>query len=623
MNKIDHFVFHHKLGSIFCTLLFIIAVFLIFCIFKPAVPKDANSSFEYLVGIFTQGLLNWQDKGNLYDIYLLLMSIFGTFLLSGLFYAVIANALIGRTDVYKDGKLRYKLADHTIIFGSNSLLESTLAYLDKNEKFKKEEPWLPQGWRHIDLEQLCKAVRHRLFSNYIVIVSSHKPQTIRNRANRYGFIRKHVVIYNDELDDDKVFKKVCLEKAREVYVLGDEEPKITDALNVCLVNLIIQKVDRCWDKGPLYCNVSYFDSSLLMAALSDMEGLPKKPYNIVIRPFNYLDGCLSFYWGNKCVERMYSNEAGNNVFSLMPAKGNAYHFVIFGFNDLTTCCVRKICSLAHFGKESHTTITMITNAKQQFEYFKEELGVKGMTDITLDFEENFDNLKTADDKALRYYVVATTDASMDNMLINHLSLQKHACLLGYAEDYDQVIDTKIKYFKTEEQHLGYWGFKKLRTLVSIGKQEYSHAQMLYEAYNSLKGRNNDFNKLNPMQQKAWMDFYSYLYYLLRVSGCSMQSKKEIDNRCDMTQEEISAASEKSQREAEAITLASLESVKDKIDPAMDKYAAAQKALHGVDSAAARDYKAQLENISGNYRKIVARYLSKANETGMKLVVSHD
>lgn len=626
INKFDHFVFHHKLGSIFMTFLFIVAVFIGFFILKPENAEEDKSSFGYLIGIFTQGLLNWPEKETDYDTYLLFLSITGSFLLSGFFYAVIANALIGRSDVYKDGKLRYKLSNHTVILGSNSLLESTLDYLNKKEKFKKEESWFPKERKHNILFHLYITARHKWFCNYIVVVSSHKPNTIRNRANRYGYIRNHVLVYNDELDDDKVFKKIYLNKAKEVFVLGDEEPKISDALNVKLVNMIINSVkesSRCGKR--LLCNVSYFNPNLLMAALSGIENTRERPDNIEIQPYNYLDGCLSFYWGNKCVERMFSNncrtEPEGNIFSLMPTNGRGYHFVIVGFNDLTCCCVRKICSLAHFGKEAKTIITMITNAKQRFQYFCEELAVDNMPDITLECVASLDEFEKEEgkDEALRYYVVATADATMDNMLINHLSLYKHACLLGYAEDYDQEIDTNIKYFTTKEQHLGYWGFKKLRTHINTGKQEYNHARLLYEAHNSLTNNNKDFIQLNPMQQKAWMDFYNYLYYLIQVSGCKLQSRAKIDKK-GKTKKEIIAESQEQRLLAKENTLLSMKLVHDKIDSAILNYKTAQMALHRGESVSATHYQEQLNNICDNYRNIVALYLAKANESGIQLVV---
>lgn len=621
INKFDHFVFHHKLGSILLTFVIIVATFLGFFIFKPENAGGGKSSFGYLVGIFTQGLLNWPDKEGDYDTYLLVLSIIGTFLVSGFLYAVIANALIGRNDVYKDGKLRYKLADHVIIFGSNSLLESTLDYLNKDEKNKKKQPWFPDGWEYVNLKQVWRVIKQKMFCDYIVVVSSHKPHTIRNRANRYGYIRNHVVIYNDELDDDKLLKKVYLEKAREVYVLGDDEPKITDALNVRLVSDIIKKVnDRCRNSGRLICNVSYFDSSLLMAMLSEMKskrGNLDGEKNVDVRPYNYLDGCLSFYWCN--TDRLFTKGTDNkNKFSLMPKDGKRYHFVIVGFNDLACCCVRKICSLVHYGKEYNTSITMITNAEQLFCYFKEELGVESMPDITLTRKASLKELGDEEDGTVRYYIVATADATMDSMLINHLSTKKHACLFGYAEDYEEEIAAKINYFTNNEQHLGYWGFKKLRTHILVEKQEYNHAKILFETCNGLD-KKKDFCELLPMQQMAWRDFYNYLYYLIKISGCKLQSRPEIDKR-NKTEKEISAESEMQQLQAKKNTLLSLKLVQDKIGNAMKAYYAAQKALHSVDSVATKDYLEQLERIYRNYVDIVATYLAQANESGMQLML---
>lgn len=620
INKIDHFVFHHKLKSIAMTFFIIAVIFLAFFVFKPENAEERRSSIEYLIGVFTQGLLNWPDKEGEYDTYLLLLSISGTFLLSGFLYAMITNALIGRSDVYKEGKLRYKMAGHTVIFGANSLLEATLDKLNKAEKNKKKQEWIPAVWEDNKILHFCKIVRKKLFCNYIVIVSTHKPHTIRNRANRYNFISDHVVVYNDELDDDKVFTKLCLNNAREVFVIGDEEPKITDALNVGLVCKIVKSVhDRCKRRGRLLCNVSYFNSELLMAALSDTNKELEKPEKrdyIEIRPYNYLEGCLSFYWGNKCVERLFSKGGDDdNMFSLMTNNGKGYHFVIIGFNDIACYCVRMICSLAHFGKNSATYITMITNASQQFEYFKEELGVEQMTDITLECKASLDDLKKETGGVLIYYVVATADATMDNMFINYLSKKEHACVLGYAEDYEDKINWGIKYFAAQGQNIGYWGFKKPRTHVLAGENVYNHARLLFDAYKSIETDSRDFWQLNPMEQRAWMDFYSYLYYLIKLSGCKLQRRPETN-----TQTTSGSVLNTEQEIAEKNTIYSLTRVESEIDTAMEKYKKAQNVLHRVDSIAAYDYLGQLKIIDVNYRKIVARYLAKANKTGLELVV---
>lgn len=675
VNWLDRFVFHHRLKSIFGVFFIIICIFYAFFLFKPEHAEEGKSSLGYLLGVFTQGLLGWPDKESEYNNYLLGLSITGTFLLSGFLYAMITNALIGRNDVYKEGKLRYKLSGHTVIFGTNSLLESTLDHLNKKEKFKKEQKWFPEEWEKNRLLHFLRIIRQKLFTNYIVIVSSHKPHKIRNRANKYSYIRNHVVVYNDELDDEKVFMKLYLHKAREVFVLGDEEPKVTDSQNVRLISMIAQMAKKrtsLWSRSikwqekhvcewlgkhagvlsknagkdkRLVCYVSYFYPGIMMAMLSDKnKDLDKDDMRdiIRIRPYNFLDGCLSFYWGSKCMERMFSNGTDEgNMFSLMADDGKNYHFVIVGFNDLACSCVRQICSLAHFRKGNTTRISMITDDKLKFNYFKEELGVDDIPDITLELMgiEEIDGSKqeVSAQKKMdgqedpRYYIVATADADMDRMWMNHLSHQKHACLLGYAEDYEDEVDTEIKYFAEEGQNVGYWGFKKLRTHIKVVDNTYNHATMLYAAY---CGSNNitdaDFNQLSPMQQKAWMDFYNYLYYLVRLSGCKLQTRPQPDNqkqsdnrKQSVNQKQIEEEARKKaaeQQEAARInTLLGRNFANDRTRNAVNSYRTAQMALHRDKSIAAKHYKKQLNLICDNYCDIVAQYLAKANKYGMELV----
>lgn len=614
--KMDYFVFHHKLKSIGITFLIIAIIFFVFFVFRPQSAEEGKSSLEYLVGVFTQGLFNWPGEGGGYDTYLLLLSITGTFLLSGFLYAVITNAMIGRGEKYKDGKLRYKMAGHTVIFGANSLLEATLDHLNKKEQINKT---------------LNSNLWQKLSHSYIVIVSTHEPQTIRNRANRYDYIRNHVVVYNDELDDDNVFNCLNLDKAHEVFVLGDEEPKAADVFNARLVSMIInrfkklKKSKRGKKNQRLTCNVSYFNSDILMAMLSDANKgdetsqLAIRDY-LKIHPYNYLDGCLSFYWGSKCVERLFSNGTDEgNQFSLMPKDGKSYHFVIIGFNDLACYCVRQICSLAHFSQGFTTRITMITNAKQRFNYFREELGADVMPDIILECMESIDDLINEESNVSRYYVVATTDVAMDRMWMNHLSSIEHAHLLGYAEDHEEEINAEIKYFTTEKQHIGYWGFKKLRTHIKVQKNVYIHARLLYETYSELSDSNDDFDRLFPMQQMAWIDFYNYLYYLIMVSGCKLQSRPKINSK-GKTEDEIKKESESEQLKAKANTLLSMTFAQDKIQHALNNYKVAQTALHRGDSAAAKHYQDQLDHIIDKCNDIVAQYLAKATKSGLQLML---
>ena len=629
INKIDHFVFHHKLMSIFMTFFIIAIIFFLFLVARPENTEASKSSIEYLLGVFTQGLLNWPGEGGDYDTYLLLLSITGTFLLSGFLYAVITNALMGRSDKYKDGKLRYKVTGHTVVLGANSLLESTLDHLDKKEKFNKEQKWIPQKWEKNKLAHFCRILRQKLFSNYIIIVSSQTTQTIRNRTNRYDYIRNHVVVYNDVLDDDQMFHSLNLRKAREVFVLGDDEPKTTDVLNVRLVNKVIDCFSACRNRRPhghrLACNVSYFNASIVMSMLSDSN--PKLDAltisnHIDIRPYNYLDGCLSFYWGSKCLGRCFSNGADDgNHFSLMPKDNKRYHFVVIGFNDLACHCVRKICSLAHFGKGSMTHISMITPDALRFGMFRDDLGVDRMPDITLDHYESPDHITCDDDGVLRYYVVATADAELDRMWMKHLSTQEYACLLGYAEDYEDEVNAEIKYTTTPGQNIGYWGFKKLRTHLYIEKNEFRHAKLLHEAYCRIHPADSTtFTRLFPQQQMAWIDFYNYLYYLITVSGCQLHARPRIEVR-GKTEKEITEESAREQQLAMQHTLSALASVRDAIDHALSNYKAAQTALHRGHSNSARHYKGQLDIICGRCHAIMASYLALANQSGLELIRS--
>lgn len=594
---LDRLTYHHKFISIGLLLGVIASIFLLLVICSRHLE---GKTILYLFSIFTQNTLPGDDALK-DDIFFLITSTFGAIFFSGFLIATITNALIGRRVEYKDGKTRYKLANHTVIFGANSQLEAVLDYLSKKEEKNKGER----------------------FNDYIVIVTSADPNSIRNRIHKYAYINDHTEIYNAVLDDEKLIEELYLSKANKVYILGDVEPKHCDVQNARLTFEVIKSLSSndltgrdCTHKG-ISCDVLYFNFELISAALSQVKNpevnFTIPPY-VSIRLFNYLEGCLSFHWGGRCTNLLFNSGTTDYQHSLIPADGKGYHFVVIGSGDLARTCIRKIISLAHFGKEAKTIVTIVCNDRLQAIRYLATLGIKDgktLANIIFDFKEEDDIPKKGCEGKTLYYVIATGDADKDSIWMSYLSENKSANLLGYAEDFEEEIQWRTNQFAENPERVAYWGYNKLCTHIKLEEGECEHAQYLHRAFHNIQDNKmqSSFANLTPMQQMAWRDFYNYVYYLIYISGhkLSRRSHKELEK-------------DKEKAIAKSNTISALS--QDRVVTAVKQYQHANTIMHHGDALAAKEYKEQLNNICDNYKEIIANYLTSATHRDNNNVI-HD
>jgi len=336
--------------------------------------KDTNPSTRVWWALLTQ----FSDPGNLPlskdtggRIVAFVSAILGMVLLSGFFVSSIVNALSRRAHNWKNGLIIYKrrlFENYVVIIGIN--------------------------------EQAASIVRRSLKRqnvDYVLILT--KQNVERARLELESKIddsdESRIVFYAGDRTSYEDIEKLHLEKAKEVYILGeiidDVLEKDHDSFNIsCLEHISNYYKDRKEDKRRLKVHVQ-FDYQSTFTAFKATHLYLKLSRNIEFIPFNiheiwakkvFVDNFAMYPVGNKAemkVQRYFpldNTGEHNDCFTGITADCNkTVHLLILGMNQMGTALATQAALLCHFpnfakNKKKTTTITFIDdNAIKEANYY--------------------------------------------------------------------------------------------------------------------------------------------------------------------------------------------------------------------------------------------------------------
>ncbi len=295
----------------------------------------------------------------------------GMFLLTGVLVTVVSNMLERRVELFKNGEIYYPFSNHIIIIGFDSMV-----------------PYL--------IKQICKDSKYN--GSDIVIQSTVRSNKIRLKlhAELTPNEEKRIIIIYGRRDLPEDLKNIKVQKAREIFILGEDNEKDCDSLNIdCMRHIAtIRKVKK---ESQLICNVLFeYQTTFSAFQIADIQ----KEISSVIdfRPFNFYET-----WAQKvflsdisnscsCEDKLILYQSLDRE-AISKDSEKYVHLVIVGMNQMGIALALEAAHLAHFPnyktKGKKTKITFIdSNAEQEMYFFTGrfrnlfDLSVSHYTDTT-------------------------------------------------------------------------------------------------------------------------------------------------------------------------------------------------------------------------------------------------
>lgn len=278
----------------------------------------------------------------------LIIGILGTLLFSGLLIPSVLSIFQIRTTRYNYGLVRYHIqrSKFAVIIGGNHIVPELV-------------------------HQILSPIRKNKI-DYVII------QTVENiyyyRMNIKSALSAdeiwHTVLYNGGRTTLRDMSALHLERASEVYVLGEkpylENSNEHDALNMQCIRNIAEVLKNSNRKQRLQCYVLFeYQSTLASFQYSDLSESVKQQIEFI--PLNFYN-----QWARNVLLNRLKDEKGQKTIDYQPLEGNEIidgnsekhvHLVIFGLTEMGRALGIQAAQLAHYPnfntKNIRTRITFI------------------------------------------------------------------------------------------------------------------------------------------------------------------------------------------------------------------------------------------------------------------------
>ena len=352
-------------GSTLSQILFLLAINLILLILLSAfwlaqeAPLSASEARDSLWNAYN----HYIDTGNQATADLarrplaFLTSFIGSIFLGCLLISTASNIIDRRVERCRNGLVRYKQSGHYVIIGADAMLPGLVKMLfSRNSKIQV----VIQTSKNVD------EVRKKLFSQL--------PHEYEKRIY-FCYARR---------DSEEELRSICVDKAEEVYILGDsgeldDVEYYHDSLNVDCLNLIGKILKDVKRDEPLKCYMlmEYMSTyTVFQHADVSIDSLKR----IELHPFNFYET-----WARKV---FVLNKAANNLGEKLEYRPLDYipvtkdsdcfvHLVIVGMSRMGTALAMEAAHIAHYpnflrDRSKRTRITFIdSHASKCMNEFKQ------------------------------------------------------------------------------------------------------------------------------------------------------------------------------------------------------------------------------------------------------------
>ena len=393
LEKFDRTLSGGFLKQITWLTLFTLAVLAILVVISLFFPENdqifgLDGRLERIKGVFYHLI----DPGNLslenhnvvgIQVFTTIVAGLGMVLLSGMLITTLTNVVERRVSDVMDGNVVYhKIKDHYVIIGYGSLVVSII----RNIYSKESE-----------------------IGKRILILTS---QNVREaRVNLLTQIpsewEQYIHFYSGNIESDEHISNLNVDKAVEIYVLGENEEHGRDSKNIECVRQIARLRVNCDNIVTVNVQFDKLTSYSLIQKLSlPREYIaPDDKMTIYFRPFNHYENWARILWGYNGHERF-----SYNTLDFEPIEGDKYvHLVILGFNKMGRALLLEAlrqCHYPNYDEKSGMTKSRITVVD------------KKMDELLPEFQSQYPYLDQIKDIKVSYLNANVEDKLIRTQLIN-------------------------------------------------------------------------------------------------------------------------------------------------------------------------------------------------------------
>lgn len=263
----------------------------------------------------------------------------GIFIFNGLLIATINRFMATRADRYKKGTNTYRnLHNHYVIIGYGTSCPSIIRNIYNRGGIDSTTRFL--------------------------LLTSQAPEAIRlDIQAQLQDLEEKVVIYSGGMDTMSHLERLCINKAKEVFILGEGREAGRDSRNLECAKMV-KTIREKNHTTTLPINVQ-FDKPTSYSTIKRIT-IPKHYYKndkdeevTYIHPFNFYENWARLLWGYhhldayKPLDRGQMMESGPNG-KLVPAQKHV-HLVIAGFNEMGVALLLQALRVCHYPNYNEAT----------------------------------------------------------------------------------------------------------------------------------------------------------------------------------------------------------------------------------------------------------------------------
>ncbi len=266
-------------------------------------------------------------------VFSIIASLFGSILLGGVLISTISNIIERRVEKVRNGKVHYKkISDHYVIIGYTKVTVSLIRELYKEDPNAK-----------------------------IIVMSSQSSEDVRHnlQAGLDKEVEDNVLIYFGNIESQEELQRLNIDKAKEVYILGEEGDYGRDSKNIHCV-LVVSALKGKIGNGPqlnVYTQFDRMSSYSVIQKFNIMSGKDGKVIdtsNIYFRPFNLNENWARRLWSVYSLEEEvpydtldYEPVTISSV-KAEPQDSKYVHLVIAGFCGMGQALLLEALRVCHY-----------------------------------------------------------------------------------------------------------------------------------------------------------------------------------------------------------------------------------------------------------------------------------
>lgn len=329
-----------------------LAIGLVICYFLSFGEKGKDLSFyEWALYLLIDGnalsniyMDNYPSGGRFgVIIFAVLGSLLGVVLFGGMLISVLSNMLERRIENYRKGKNTYVIAGHHVILGYDEIVPSII-------------------------KQICTDE-----NAYVLLQSSQPSEQIAERIHSSiaQDCEKRVIIKNGHRTSTQDLCELKLNKASNIYIVGDRTKPSHDAMNIDCMEKIYSILSENQELGKPQSITTVFEDPDTYAALQVTDLFENiRSLKVEFIPYNFYTDWAKQIFVDTDGER-YPYLDGNGISS---DSNKHVHLVIVGTSSFGVTLGIEAAKMLHFpnfdGKNNRTEITFIDlNADNELQLF--------------------------------------------------------------------------------------------------------------------------------------------------------------------------------------------------------------------------------------------------------------